>query len=146
VVESGSEIRLSRSLVTSACEEKTFGEFWQRKLRWARTYRTMRPLSLLTILVNGPLWALVMLAVTRARPAAIAVCAGVIAARLASSALILARTLKLRELLRDVWLVPLKDLVMAAIWGASLVGHEVAWGGRRFAISRDGVMREITDG
>jgi hypothetical protein len=42
--------------------------------------------------------------------------------------------------------VPLKDLVMAAIWAASLVGHEVAWGGRRFTISRDGVMREITDG
>ena len=64
VAEAGWEIRLSRSLVTSACEERTFGEFWQRKLRWARTYRTMRPLSLFTILINGPLWALVMLAVT----------------------------------------------------------------------------------
>ena len=146
VVENGWNITLSRSLVTSACEESSFGEFWQRKLRWARTYRTMRPLSLLTILINGPLWALVMLALTGARPVAIAVCAAVIAARLSSSALILARTLKLPELMRDVWLVPLKDLVMAAIWAASLVGHEVAWGGRRFTISRDGVMREITDG
>jgi ceramide glucosyltransferase len=145
VAASGWEARLSRSLVTSACEENTFGEFWRRKLRWARTYRTMRPLSLLTILINGPLWALVMLAVTR-RPAAIAVCAAVICARLASSALILARTLKLPELMRDVWLVPLKDLVMAAIWAASLVGNEVAWGGRRFTVSRDGVMREIADG
>jgi hypothetical protein len=70
----------------------------------------------------------------------------VIAARVASSALILARTLKLPELIRDVWLVPLKDLVMAAIWAVSLTGHEVAWGGRRFNVSRDGVMREITDG
>jgi hypothetical protein len=57
-----------------------------------------------------------------------------------------ARTLKLPELMRDVWLVPFKDLVMAAIWAVSLVGHEVAWGGRRFTISRDGVMREIADG
>jgi ceramide glucosyltransferase len=145
VVESGWEARLSRSLVTSACEERNFAEFWQRKLRWARTYRTMRPVSLLTILVNGPLWALVMLAMTH-RPAALAACAAVIAARLATSALILARTLRLPELLRDVWLVPLKDLVMAAIWAVSLVGNEVAWGGRRFTISRDGVMREIADG
>jgi len=145
VVESGWEARLSRSLVTSACEERTFGELWRRKLRWARTYRTMRPLSLLTILTNGPLWALVMLAVTH-RPAAIAACAAVIAARVATAALILARTLRLPELMRDVWLVPLKDLVMAAIWGASLFGNEVAWGGRRFTISRDGVMREIADG
>lgn len=145
VVASGWEARLSHSLVTSACEERTFGEFWRRKLRWARTYRTMRPLSLLTILINGPLWALVMLAVTH-RPTAMAVCAGVIAARMATSALTLARTLKLPELMRDVWLVPLKDLVMAAIWAASLFGNEVAWGGRRFTISRGGVMREIADG
>ncbi len=146
VVESGWEARLSRSLVTSASEEHSFGEFWRRKLRWARTYRTMRPLSLFTILINGPLWALVLLAVTHARPAAMAACAVVLVARLATSALILVRTLKLPELLRDVWLVPLKDLVMAAIWVASLVGNEVAWGGRRFTISRHGVMREIADG
>jgi len=146
VVEGGWEVRLSRSLVTSASEERTFGEFWRRKLRWARTYRTMRPLSLLTILINGPLWALVMLAVTHARPAAIAICAAVIGVRMATAALIVARTLKLPELMRDVWLVPLKDLVMAAIWAASLVGNEVVWGGRRFTISRDGVMREIADG
>ena len=127
-------------------EDQSFAPFWHHQLRWARTYRTMRPLSLLTILINGPLWALVMLAVTRARPAAIAVCAAIIGARLATSALILARTLKCPDLLRDVWLVPLKDLVMAAIWAVSLVGNEVAWGGRRFTVSRDGVMREIADG
>jgi ceramide glucosyltransferase len=146
VAEKGWEIRLSRSLVTSGSEERDLREFWQRKLRWARTYRIMRPLSLLTIMINGPLWALVMLAATGASAAAAALCAGVIAARLASSALILARALKLPELLRDVWLVPLKDLLMAAIWAASLVGNEVSWGGRRFIISPTGVMREITDG
>ena len=146
VADKGWEIRLSRSLVTSGSEERDFREFWQRKLRWARTYRIMRPLSLLTIMINGPLWGLVMLAATGASPAAAALCAGVISARLASSALILARALKLPELLGDLWLVPLKDLVMAAIWAASLVGNEVSWGGRRFIISDTGVMREITDG
>ena len=146
VAEKGWEIRLSRSLVTSGSEERNFREFWQRKLRWARTYRIMRPLSLLTIMINGPLWGLVMLAATGASAAAAALCATVIAARLVSSALILTRALKLPELLRDIWLVPLKDLVMAAIWAASLVGNEVSWGGRRFMISSTGVMREITDG
>jgi ceramide glucosyltransferase len=146
VIENGWEARLSSSIVTSASEERTFGEFWRRKLRWARTYRIMRPISLFTILINGPLWALVMLALTHASKAAIAVFAIVIAARLAMSALIVGRALKLPELIRDVWLVPLKDLVMAAIWVASLTGNEVAWGGRRFTVSGDGVMREIADG
>ena len=75
VVASGWEARLSRSLVTSACEEQHLRRVLAAQARWARTYRIMRPLSLLTILINGPLWALVMLAVTHARPAAIAVCA-----------------------------------------------------------------------
>jgi hypothetical protein len=35
---------------------------------------------------------------------------------------------------------------MAAIWVVSLAGNEVAWGGRRFTVSGDGVMREIADG
>ncbi len=87
-----------------------------------------------------------MLAVTRASTPAIAAFAAVIAVRLATAALIVGRVLKLPELMRDVWLVPLKDLVMAAIWAVSLVGNEVAWGGRRFTISRDGVMHEIADG
>jgi ceramide glucosyltransferase len=146
VADSGWELRLSRSIVTSASEERNFHEFWRRKLRWARTYRTVRPLSLLTILINGPFWALVMLAASHGRPAAIGACAAVLAARMASSALIVSRTLKLPELVRDVWLVPVKDLLMAAIWAVSLVGNEVAWGGRRFVISRDGVMREIANG
>jgi ceramide glucosyltransferase len=146
VAEAGWELRLSRSIVTSASEERNFREFWGRKLRWARTYRTVRPLSLLTILINGPFWAAVMLAASHGRSAALAACAAVIAARVASSAVIVSRTLKLPEMVRDVWLVPLKDLVMAAIWAVSLIGNEVAWGGRRFVISRDGVMREIANG
>jgi len=103
-------------------------------------------LSLLTIIINGPFWAAVMLAASHGSFAAIAACAGVIAARIACSAVIVSRTLKLPEMVRDVWLVPLKDLLMAAIWAVSLVGNEVAWGGRRFVISRDGVMREIVNG
>lgn len=146
VAEAGWELRLSRSIVTSASEERNFREFWGRKLRWARTYRTVRPLSLLTILINGPFWAAVMLAASHGRPAALVACAAVITARVASSAVIVSRTLKLPEMVRDVWLVPLKDLVMAAIWAVSLIGNEVAWGGRRFVISRDGVMREIANG
>src|SRR5262249_49864973 len=122
VVDSGWEARLSSSLVTSASEGRSFGEFWRRKLRWARTYRTMRPLSLLTILINGTLWGLLLLAAAHARPAAIAACAAVIGARIASSAIILRHTLRLPQLVCDVWLVPIKDLVMAAIWGASLFG------------------------
>ena len=55
----------------------------------------------------------------------------------------MARVLRLPELLRDLWLVPLKDLAMTAIWFSSLAGSRVWWGGRRFQILAGGAMREV---
>ncbi|HKF28708.1 MAG TPA: hypothetical protein VKB29_05745, partial [Candidatus Binataceae bacterium] len=47
-------------------------------------------------------------------------------------------------LVRDAWMVPLKDLLAAAIWLVSLVGNEVVWGGERFRSGRDGMLRAVT--
>lgn len=146
VADAGWKIAISRSIVTSTCAEHSFAEFWTHKLRWARTYRVARPISILTILINGPLWALVLLAATGASRSAIAALAAVLVARIGMSALMLGPVLKLPHLLRDVWLAPIKDLVMAAVWGASLLGDTVRWGGRQFRITSDGAMREIIDG
>ena len=40
-------------------------------------------------------------------------------------------------------LIPFKDLVMTAIYFASLTGKTVKWGGRRFLLMAGGVMREL---
>ena len=69
VAERGYQVRLSSSIVTLTCEETRFGEFWRHQLRWARTYRTVRPESLATILINGTFWAL-LLAIARDSPRA----------------------------------------------------------------------------
>jgi hypothetical protein len=45
--------------------------------------------------------------------------------------------------LADVLLIPFKDLVMTAIYFASLTGRTVKWGGRRFQLMAGGVMREL---
>ena len=45
--------------------------------------------------------------------------------------------------LSDVLLIPFKDLVMTAIYFASLTGKTVKWGGRKFRLMSDGVMREL---
>jgi ceramide glucosyltransferase len=141
----GLEVRLSSSLVTLAFEDERFADFWHRQLRWARTYRTVRPLSLAAIAIHGPFWALLFLIASASSPISIAALATVLAARCAMSAYVLRRVLKLPELVRDVWLVPIKDLLMTAVWFASLVSNEVMWAGRRFRIMRGGAMREVRD-
>jgi len=139
----GYEIKLSDSIVTLTCEEKSFADFWHHQLRWARTYRTVRPISIATILMHGPFWALVLLAVTRGSAAAFAALVLVVAARLAMSAAIVGRVLKMPELLSSLWLVPFKDLIMTGVWFGSLLSNKVMWAGRQFKVIRGGAMREV---
>jgi ceramide glucosyltransferase len=139
----GYEIKLSDSIVTLTCEEKSLAEFWHHQLRWARTYRTVRPISIATILMHGPFWALMLLVTTRGSAAAFAVLALVVAARIAMSAAIVGRVLKMPEMLIDLWMVPFKDLIMTGVWFASLFSNKVKWAGRRFKVIRGGAMREV---
>lgn len=139
----GYNIKLSDSLVTLTCEEKTFADFWHHQLRWARTYRTVRPISIATILMHGPFWALILLMVTRGSAAAVAALVLVVAARLAMSAAIVGRVLKMPEMLSELWMVPFKDLIMTGVWFASLLSNKVMWAGRQFKVIRGGVMHEV---
>ncbi len=139
----GYEIRLSNSLVTLTCEEKSLADFWNHQLRWARTYRTVRPISIATILMHGPFWALILLAVSGGSAAAFAASVLVVAARLAMSAAIVARVLKMPEMLKDLWIVPFKDLIMTGVWFASLLSNNVMWAGRKFKVIRGGAMQEV---
>ncbi|HKN14239.1 MAG TPA: bacteriohopanetetrol glucosamine biosynthesis glycosyltransferase HpnI [Candidatus Binatus sp.] len=139
----GYEIKLSDSIVTLTCEEKSFAEFWHHQLRWARTYRTVRPISIATILMHGPFWALMLVALSRGSAAAFAALVLVLAARLAMSAAIVSRVLKMPEMLSQLWMVPFKDLIMTGVWFASLFSNKVMWAGRQFKVIRGGAMREV---
>ncbi len=143
VAERGYRVRLSSSIVTVSCEEKEFSEFWNHQLRWARTYRTVRPVSLAAIAIHGPFWALLFLLAGQAGLLGLGALALVVGARIATASIILRRVLKLPEARRDLWLVALKDLVMTGIYCASLAGNTVRWGGRRFKLLRGGAMREV---
>jgi ceramide glucosyltransferase len=46
------------------------------------------------------------------------------------------------QVLRDLWLLPLRDLVAMAIWLVSYFGDEVEWRGMRFRL-RHGKLERI---
>ncbi len=140
--EHGNRVKLSSSMVTVNCEEADFADFWHHQIRWARTYRTTRPISMATIITHGPFWALLLIAAAGPSAWTLGALAAVLAVRVGMSALMLRKVLKLPELTRYSWLVPLKDLVMTGIWLGSLFGNEVIWSGRRLRIQRNGQMQE----
>lgn len=139
----GYAVKLSSSIVTSTGEDKRFADFWSRQIRWARTLRTTRPLSLATIVIHGPFWALLYLAASDFSASGLLALAAVIGARTAMARRLIGRVLNLPELRGDAWLVVLKDLLVTALWFAGLMSDRVSWRGRRLQILRDGTMREV---
>jgi ceramide glucosyltransferase len=47
-----------------------------------------------------------------------------------------------RKLISPFWLVPVKDLLQAAIWFCSFTGNTVEWRGRKMKLRRDGTLVE----
>jgi ceramide glucosyltransferase len=45
------------------------------------------------------------------------------------------------HLLKNLWLLPLRDLVAVAVWVASFAGHTVTWRGDRFELKNGRLIR-----
>jgi ceramide glucosyltransferase len=142
-VQRGYRIRLSSTLVTIVPGERTFAEFWHHQLRWARTYRTVRPVSTATIVTHGPFWALVMLFASGFSAGSIAAAGAVVAVRSAMGVMMIRSVAKLPTSLTDLGLLLVKDLAITGIWFTSLLGKTVRWGDRRFRIVAGGKLEEI---
>jgi len=141
--EHGWEVKLSSALVTLTFEANSLLWVWHHQLRWARTVRWVRPVSIGTIFCHATFWAMLLMIASRFSATCIGIFAGVVALRIVTSAIIIRNVLKLPELVRDVWMVPMKDVMATLIWLVSLAGSEVVWSGRRFRSGRDGIMRAV---
>ncbi len=143
VSAAGYKIELSSSLVTVSCEDHSFTDFWNHQLRWARTYRHVRPLSLATIFIHGPFWALLYIVASGFSAHGFYALAMILGLRMLMAGVMIGKVLKRPQPLSDVLLIPFKDLAMTAIYFASLTGKTVKWGGRKFQLMPGGVMREL---
>ena len=47
-----------------------------------------------------------------------------------------------RQVLRDLWLLPLRDVVALGIWAWSFAGNTVAWRGEEFSL-KDGKLHKM---
>jgi ceramide glucosyltransferase len=139
----GYHIKLSSKPVTIVTNERTFSDFWIHQLRWARTYRSVRPGSVAMVLTYGPFWSLLLAFATRFNPLALEFAAGVIAVRYVMGAFMVRAVARLPLSLPALFFLPVKDLINTGIWFISLMGRTVTWGDRRFRILSTGRLEEI---
>ena len=115
---------------------------WKHQMRWARTIRVSQPVPyFFSILSNPTLWPLIWLAVA---PTPLALLSLVVigTARLAMALELQQRLTKARRHYLYWWLVPIKDLLHAAIWAGAFMGNTIEWRGQRMRLSRNGELRE----
>jgi ceramide glucosyltransferase len=143
VVAAGFKVDLSSSIVSMMTERMSLGDFWDHQMRWARVDRKIRPPSLARLGINGPFWALLLLVTSRFGAPSVGFAVAVLAARVGMTAWMLRAVLHLPLRLADLALTPIKDLVMQAVWLASLVGDTVEWRGRKLRLLGSGEMEEV---
>ena len=135
IAASGYSIRLATEVVETSVPAYGLGGFWSHQLRWARTVRDSRrwgyvglifthtlPLALANVVASGAsFWSVWLLFLAYLLRLAIALQVGV-------------GVLRDGQVLRDLWLLPVRDLVGFAVWVWSFAGNTIEWRGERFVL------------
>jgi ceramide glucosyltransferase len=138
----GLEVRLSDVVVETNLPAYGLPEFLSHQLRWARGVRDSRAGGYFgLVLTFGFLWSCVMVLASGGARWAWALAGTTLFLRAAVALLVGRGVLRDRRLLRQLWLLPVRDLVGVGVWMASLVGHTVSWRGDRFELKHGKLIR-----
>jgi len=136
------EVRLSEVVVETHLPPYDLRGFLAHQLRWARGVRDSRPGGYFGLVTTfGLLWALLALIAAQGAEWSWDLLSVVVLLRLAVALAVGHAVLRDRHLLRNLWLLPLRDLAAVAIWIASLGGHTVTWRGDRFELKKGRLIR-----
>ena len=139
----GMAVKLSDVVVETYLPSYRPWEFFAHQLRWARGVRDARAGGYLGLIFTfGLLWALLALTASRGALWAWGALAVTLFLRFAVALVVGRGVLQDRQTMKDVWLIPLRDLLAVAVWIASLGGHSVTWRGDRFRL-KDGKLSRI---
>ena len=117
-------------------------DFFAHQLRWARGVRDARAGGYLGLIFTfGFFWALLALGSSHGALWAWITLAVTLVLRLAVSVVVGRTILRDRQVVKDVWLIPLRDLIAVLVWIASLVGRTVTWRGDRFQLKNGRLSR-----
>jgi ceramide glucosyltransferase len=143
IADLGLAVNLSDVVVETYLPSYRPREFFAHQLRWARGVRDARAGGYLGLIFTfGMLWALLALTASQGALWAWTGLAVTLFLRFAVALVVGRGVLQDRQAMKDVWLIPLRDLLAVAVWIASLGGHAVTWRGDRFRL-KDGKLSRI---
>jgi ceramide glucosyltransferase len=144
LARAGYRVILSPEVVRTSVPAYTLSGFWAHQLRWARSMRDSRRAGYLGLALTYVLpWALLNVLACGLSLPSVALLSLALAARLAVALTIGVGILNDRQVLRDLWLVPLRDCLGLALWAWSYAEDAVVWRGERLTL-RNGLLRVET--
>lgn len=143
IARAGYRVELSDEVVETTVPAYSFRGFADHQLRWARSTRDSRkwgyvgvgitfalPWAAMTCIASGfALWSFTLLSLALLARVAVALSVGV-------------GVLHDEQVLRDLWLLPLRDFLGLFFWAWSYAGDTIIWRGEQFHL-RDGRLSRV---
>jgi len=130
---------LSEVVVETLVDERSPGDLVRHELRWLRTIRAVRPLGYALSFVTFGLAPVALGSLAAGAGAAPALLAITALARL----MLHFSVRDARSAVRQLWVLPLTDLLGFALWCWGFVSRRVQWRHARYRVARDGSAHPI---
>jgi ceramide glucosyltransferase len=143
----GLRIVLSTYVLKAEHHEPSFAALMSHEGRWMRTLRALRPGSFRLIFLTFSLPVAVGAALLGASEPSMAALAFGLLGMTAAARLLLHLMPRRREdgaRLRDLWLLPARDLLLCWVWCRSLFTSRIVWRGNEFSVDADGLLRRLS--
>jgi ceramide glucosyltransferase len=143
-VQAGFEVRLSSHVVEIVLPPTTFMSMMKHQIRWTRGIRACRPWGHLgAIITHGTALALLLVLAGHGSVLSLTIAAATLMARLAVIYAVSIRGLRDTPLLRNLWLLPLRDVLGFIFWCLGQAGKTVDWRGKAFKLTNEGKMTPV---
>ena len=138
----GLNVTLASQTVETFLPAYDFSTFFSHQLRWARTIRVSRPGGYAGLLVTYTLfWAVLTVVLAHGAPWAWGLAASAVLLRVGTALSTGLYALRDREVLRSLWLLPVRDLLAPVVWLGGLFGRSIAWRGEKFELEQGKLRR-----
>jgi ceramide glucosyltransferase len=138
----GKRVELSDVTVDTFLPAYSFRQFLDHQMRWWRTIRDARRGGYAGLLFTfGLPWAIATVLAARGAAWAWALFTATFAARLAVGLGTSMAVLNDRQPLRNIFLLPVRDLIAPLLWAAGLVGNRIHWRGDVFTLKDGRLVR-----
>jgi len=136
---SGKKVAIAPYFVDIVVDLKNRSQWWNHQIYWDQNTRAAQPMGFFaSILIRSVPFAFFLAISHLGDATGLAVLAGALGLRLSTAAIIAGWALKDREGLKNLTLLPLRDMTALLSWFLALTKRTVLWRGSEFILNRDG--------